>query len=60
MFLVDSTHLTAKIDEIFTSRRFDVNVLTSNLLDVNNSENINIKFFWAGILPRHNINSVAG
>ena len=55
-----STDLTLKIDEIFTSKRFDVNVLTSNQLDVNNSENINIKFVWAGFLPRHYIISVAG
>ena len=60
MSSVVSTDLTLKIDEIFTSKRFDVNVLTSNQLDVNNSENINIKFVWTGILPRHYINSVAG
>ena len=50
MSSVVSTDLTVKIDEI----------LTSNQLDVKNSENINVKFAWAGILPGHNINSVAG
>ena len=44
MSSVVSTDLTIKIDEIFTSKRFDVNVLTSNQLDVKNSENINVKF----------------